>query len=187
MKRIIKLCFSLALITLLSFTIIIKASVEDFSSLDVVKKSSVATDQELDAGVKLYQVNTTAYNDGIIDEARLNDYVVSWLDYGNNPSVRIVNWTSDFIEDWGGGRATVLAQKYEETHPGYLVVGAINGDFFHITENDEVVNLSMQEGEMLKPYVMDALGSGVIGWTYDGKIVSGIPSLTKRGRAYQSA
>ena len=180
MKRIIKLLFSLVLVTILSFTVIVKASVEDFSSLDVVKTSSVVTDQELDAGVKLYQVGTTAYNDGIIDEARLNDYVVSWLDYGNNPSVRIVNWTSDFIEDWGGGRATVLAQKYEETHPGYLVVGAINGDFFHITENDEVVNLSMQEGEMLKPYVMDALGSGVIGWTYDGRIVSGIPTISEK-------
>ncbi|MBE6131509.1 MAG: phosphodiester glycosidase family protein [Erysipelotrichaceae bacterium] len=178
MKRLIKLLFSLVLVTILSFTVIVKASVEDFSSLDVVKTSSVMTDQELDAGVKLYQVGTTAYNDGIIEETRLNDYVVSWLDYGDNPSVRIVNWTSDFIEDWGGGKATVLAQKYEESHPGYLVVGAINGDFFHITENDEVVNLSMQEGEMLKPYVMDALGSGVLGWTYDGRIVSGIPTIS---------
>ena len=179
MKRIINLSVCFVLFIALSFTIILKADANDFSNLDVVKSSSIITDQELDAGVKLYQANTTAYNDGIIDEARLNDYVVSWLDYGNNPSVRIVNWTSDYIDDWGGGRATALAQKYEQTHPGYIVVGAINGDFFHITENDEVLNLSMQEGEMLKPYVMDALGSGVIGWTYDGEIVSGNPTISQ--------
>ena len=32
---------------------------------------------------------------------------------------------------------------------------------------------------MLKPYVMNALGSGVIGWTYDGKIVSGNPTISQ--------
>lgn len=179
MKRIIKICICFVLSIFLAFTVITKASVNDFSSLDVVKTSSVITNQELDAGVKLFQVGTTAYNDGIIDDARLNDYVVSWLDYGDNPSVRLVNWTSDFIEEWGGGRATVLAQKYEETHPGYLVVGAINGDFFHINDNDEVMNLSMQEGEMIKPHVWGALGTGVLGWTYDGKLISGNPTISE--------
>ena len=179
MKRLVKLLFSLSLIFTLSFGLIVNASENDFEELDVVKESTLVTDQELDCGVKLYQVNTTAYNDGIIDEARLNDYVVSWFDYGNNPNVRIVNWTSSFIEDWGGGQATVLAKKYEQTHPGYLVIGAINGDFFHINENDEVMNLSMQEGEMIKPYIWDALGIGVLGWTYDGKMISGIPTVSK--------
>ena len=74
MKRLIKLLFSLVLVTILSFTVIVKASVEDFSSLDVVKTSSVMTDQELDAGVKLYQVGTTAYNDGIILKSILCHY-----------------------------------------------------------------------------------------------------------------
>ena len=45
MKRLIKLLFSLVLVTILSFTVIVKASVEDFSSLDVVKTSNVMTDQ----------------------------------------------------------------------------------------------------------------------------------------------
>ena len=179
MKRFIKLIIGAVLLVTVSFTVIVKASSNDFSSLDIVKESSVLTDKEVEGGVKLHQVSTKAYNDGIISESRLNDYVVSWFDYSSNPSTRIVNWTTSSVEEWSGGKATVLAEKYEQTHPGYLVVGAINGDFFHISENDEVLNLSVQEGEMLKPYVMDALGSGVIGWTYDGKIVSGIPTISK--------
>ena len=178
MKRLIKLCISFSLVCLLSVTFIVKASSNVFSNLDVVKESHVITDKEVSGGVKLYQIGTSAYNDGIINDSRLNDYVVSWFDYSNNPSTRIVNWTTNSIEDWNGGKATVLAEKYEETHPGYLVVGAINGDFFHIDENDEVMNLSMREGEMLKPYIWDALGIGVLGWTYDGKMISGIPTIS---------
>lgn len=179
MKRFIKLVVCFILVIVCSISTFISANVNDFSSLDVVKESSVLTDKEVEGGVKLHQVSTQAYNDGIIDDSRLNDYVVSWFDYSANPSTRIVNWTTSSINDWSGGKATVLAEKYEQTHPGYIVVGAINGDFFHITENDEVLNLSMQEGEMLKPYVMNALGSGVIGWTYDGKIVSGNPTISQ--------
>lgn len=179
MKRLIKFIVSFVLIIFLSFTTILKASEEDFSELEFVKESSVKTNEEVDGGVKLHQVNTLAYNDGIIDESRLNDYVVSWFDYSANPSTRIVNWTSSNLEEWSGGAATVLAEKYEDTHPGYLVVGAINGDFFHIDDNDEVMNLSMQEGEMIKPHVWGALGTGVIGWTYDGKVITGNPTVSE--------
>ena len=178
MKRIIKLFLSLILCLSFSCTLLLSANDFDFSDTEVVKSYEVLTDKELDCGVKLYQYSTVAYNDGIIDDSKLNDYVVSWLDYGKNKNVRIVNYTSTYVEEWSGGAATVLAKKYEQTHPGYLVIGAINGDFFHISENDEVMNLSMQEGEMLKPYIWDALGIGVLGWTYDGQIVEGIPTIS---------
>ena len=178
MKRFVKFIFSFILVINLCFTIIVNASQNDFSKLEIVKESSIINDKEVEGGVKLHQVSTLAYNDGIISESRLNDYVVSWFDYSANPSARIVNWTTSSIEDWSGGKATVLAEKYEETHPGYLVVGAVNGDFFHIDDNDEVMNLSMREGEMIKPYIWDALGIGVLGWTYDGKMISGIPTIS---------
>ena len=180
MKRLVKLSISFCLICLLSVTFIVKADNNEFSNLDVVKESNVLTNKEVTGGVMLHQIATTAYNDGIINDSRLNDYVISWFDYSNNPSTRIVNWTTSGIEEWNGGKATVLAEKYEQSHPGYLVVGAINGDFFHIDDNDEVMNLSMQEGEMIKPYIWDALGIGVLGWTYDGKMISGIPTISDK-------
>ena len=178
MKRFVKLFLSFVLSLSFCYTLVLSANDFDFSKTEVVKSYEVVTDKELDCGVKLYQYNTVAYNDGIIDDSKLNDYVVSWLDYGTNKNVRIVNYTSTYVEEWSGGAATVLAKKYEQNHPGYLVIGAINGDFFHISENDEVNNLSMQEGEMLKPYIWDAIGIGVLGWTYDGQIIEGIPTIS---------
>ncbi len=178
MKRFIKIVVCFVIIILLSITTIVKADNEVFSELDFVKESSVITNKEVEGGVKLNQISTIAYNDGIINDSRINDYVVSWFDYSANPSARIVNWTTSSINDWSGGKATVLAEKYEQSHPGYIVVGAINGDFFRINDNDEVKNVSVQEGEVIKPVVWGALGTGVIGWTYDGKIVSGNPTLS---------
>ena len=55
MKRLVKVLFSLCLLFTLSFGLIVNASENDFEELDVVKESTLVTDQELDCGVKLNQ------------------------------------------------------------------------------------------------------------------------------------
>lgn len=175
MKKI-KLLFICVLFGLIMLPIVsINAQ---FSEIDVVKTCEEVTNKDLGAGVKLYQYETSAYNDGIIDESRINDYVVSWLDYGTNKNVRIVNYCQTLKNNFSVGAATELARKYEKENPGYLVIGAVNGDFFRINDSGEVKNLSVKEGEVYKPYIWQGTGLGVIGWTYDGKIIDGTPSIS---------
>lgn len=178
--KFVKIISSLIISFCLLFSVCLSLKAEEEFDFDkeVIKTYQEVTNQEIGAGVNLYQYEATAYNDGIIDENRLNDYVVSWLDYGSNTNVRIVNWCYTGIENFSEATASQLAKNYEKANPGYLVMGAINGDFFRIDDSGEVKNLSVKEGEMYKPYIWQSTGLGVLGWSYDGKIIDGTPSIS---------
>lgn len=134
--------------------------------------------QELEGKITFNKFKTVSYNDGIEEENRLTNYTISALSYENQSEVRIVNYTSGTKEKWTGARVSSLATKYEREHPGWLVIGGVNGDFFLINSTCEVKNTSIQEGELYKPSTWNAYGTGVIGWTKDGRIVEGIPTFS---------
>lgn len=166
---VLMLTFSLSIINIKAF---------NFASSEIVTEDEEINKVELEGGTYLYQHKLSAYNDGIISDERLNNYNVSWLDYGDNKNVRIVNWSTGTSYNWVGGKVSSLAKNYEKNNPGWRVVGGVNGDFFNISGNCEVMNVSIQEGDLYKPVGWTSLGTGVIGWTHNGKIVEGRPTIS---------
>ena len=155
-----------------------KAKDYAFDNSSIVTESKKIGTKELDGGITLHQYATKSYNDGLVENKRLTNYVVSFLDYANQSDVRIVNYTYGTITDFSGGRISSIATKYEREHPGWLVMGGINNDFFYIDSNSEVFNTCVQEGDAYKPYVWDAAGTGVLGWSDDGTLIEGVPTFS---------
>lgn len=181
MKKIL-LAFLLLIFCFTILVVNVKAEEDeiDFSQSDTIKESEYIGTDTYDGDVKFIQYKTKAYNDGFSNnESKLNDYVISWLDYGTNDTARIVNWTLPSANEWSGSTVTHLGSDFEGRNPGYKVIGGVNGDFFHIQTNDEVMNLSMQEGNLLKPWIWSSrFGSGVLGWDKEGNLIDGIPTIS---------
>ena len=174
-NNIIKLaCCLLIAITSMSLLINVHAEEVDFTTSNTVKTSKKVLEKELDGGVKYNVYKTVAYNSGNIDENNTNDFTVSWLDSASSSAV-MANWSSTSLLKWSGQKVTSLMTDYERKNPGYLVVGGINGDFFHIQTTCEVMNVCMQEGNLVKPWQWRSRQTGVLGWTKDGRLVVGEP------------
>lgn len=151
----------------------------NFSNSDTIKSSEISNYQLLNGTISLNQYKTSSYNDGLIDENRLVDYKISFLEYTNQSLVRIVNYTMGTSSSFGPGKVSTIATRYEQEHPGYMVVGGINGDFFHIDNNCETISALIQEGSVLKTYQwLSMAGSGMLGWKEDGTLVEGYATFS---------
>ena len=141
-------------------------------------------ERDLIGGVKLYKQSVLSYWDGIVEEKNLRKSTVQWVDLpGNNEEIKIVTWSQGTEHAFKSSTVRYTAEHYEQTHPGWIVVAAVNGDFFEINSTYEALGLMVQDGDVIKahqqyPASVPELNDGVLGWDDNNKLYVGFPQIS---------
>ncbi|MBR2891386.1 MAG: phosphodiester glycosidase family protein [Bacilli bacterium] len=91
---------------------------------------------------------------------------VNVLNVPSGTGARVVNWTKSSSYGWKRGTVVELAKDFEEKNPGWMVIAAVNGDFFDINSVHALPETTsgafISNGDVYK-----TVGSTVIGFTND--------------------
>ncbi len=120
---------------------------------------------------------STVYNGVTGTGAVWNNHTVQWLTVPkDNTAIQTVVWSAGSVEEWGASNVLKTAEDYEKKHPGYMVIGAVNGDFFYINSTQEPLNYHVQEGDVLRASWDGDPNWGIIGFNKGKDYVVGLPS-----------
>ena len=109
------------------------------------------------------------------------DYDTFYLQtQANSENVKIVSWSYRNAEKWQMNGVSEIARNFEEHNPGWIVVGGTNADFFNINSNGQMLNTAMENGELINPdpNYSNPWWRGILGFTKDNELITGIPSVT---------
>ena len=175
-KILLLFVFSLALLFVFNAKLQVEASFENNPAFKVNGEEEV---EYLLGGVTLHKQKLGALRD-LAGNFYYNYDTFHLSTNGNNGDVKIVSWSYRNTEKWQMNGVTEIAKDFEKHNPGWIVVGGTNGDFFAINGNGQMAGNAMENGEMLNSHNDDrnAWFRGIVGFTADGKFVSGIPTLT---------
>lgn len=91
------------------------------------------------------------------------------------PSVEglvVTSWANMSNTKWNMSKVNAVAKNYEETHPGYSVIAATNGDFYDINAEKNFprtpTGCEVNEGNFYKATPTQSSGYQVISFTNDG-------------------
>lgn len=193
MKRKIKIIYLFIITLLVSFCLF---NVFKFDKVNASNKLSehmeaITEREETDllGGVKLYKQSVRSYWDGISDKTMagykgLNESTVQWVDLpGNNEEVKIVTWSQGTEHGFRSSTVRYTAEDYEKKHPGWVVVAAVNGDFFQINSTYEALGLMVQDGDVIRAHqqYQDSTpeqSDGVLGWDDENNFYVGYPQVS---------
>lgn len=92
---------------------------------------------------------------------------VNFLEVPSSKEVKIVNWSTTTATKWNLNTVKTIAKDYEKNHPGWKVIGAINGDFFDINARNNLPyqtnGTSLSGGNLYK-----SSSGSTVGFTNDG-------------------
>ncbi len=131
------------------------------------KEISEAKEWKLEGQVELTkQEISTIYNGNLNTPVLWNNHTVQWLSVGETSPVKPVVWSVGNGEGFKATNLDKTVQDYEAKHPGYIVVGAVNGDFFDNSSGGtgEPTNFHVQEGDVLRAAAPGASYRGVLGF-----------------------
>ena len=131
------------------------------------KEISEAQKWQLEGQVELTkQAIKTVYNGSLSTPTLWNNHTVQWLTVGSESAVKPVVWSVGTGEGFKATNLDKTVKDYEAKHPGYIVVGAINGDFFDNSSGGtgEPTNFHVQEGDVLRAAAPGASYRGVLGF-----------------------
>ncbi len=175
MKRTLKLIVSLFLLFLVSFTLKpayylhaeTKIVTSDYATY---QESEQIENNDLGYGIEHLKVNalSTANRCNNQSDTTLSPQVVNVLTVPSRSDVRIVNYTYPNASGWTKQTLTKCVENFENTHPGWIVIAGVNGDFYDINGNDKALpyhttGSMMSDGELLR-----VVESKSIGFTNDG-------------------
>ena len=191
MNKKIKLTYLIAMALVLSFAIlgfIPKAEALSYLKSDYVHIEGELEESYLPGGVKLYKQKIKSYYDGITDPStpKYEYYgsTVQWVDLpASSTEVKMVTWSQGTIHSFKASRTTLTAKDWEEQHPGWIVVAAVNGDFFQINSTYEANGLMIQDTDVIRAYQHGPaswIGEsyGALTWDKDNNFREGLPSLS---------
>ena len=121
---------------------------------------------ELMGGVTLYKQQIKTLYNGINDPSNKkyawNPHTVQWVDLpATSENVNVVVWTDGGKHGWASSTVRSTAKDFEEKNPGWIVLAAVNGDFFDINGTKEPTNISVQNGEVYQPKVLNNYRKGI--------------------------
>ena len=121
---------------------------------------------ELMGGVTLYKQQIKTLYNGINDPSNKkyawNPHTVQWVDLpATSENVNVVVWTDGGKHGWASSTVRSTAKDFEEKNPGWIVLAAVNGDFFDINGTKEPTNISVQNGEVYQPEVLNNYRKGI--------------------------
>lgn len=162
MKKIISIMIVLLMLPLL---VVSAYTPKDLSKY--AKEISEAKKWQLEGQVELVkQEIATVYNGSLAEPLLYNNHTVQWLSVGAESAVKPVVWSVGTGEGWKATTLDKAIADYEASHPGYIVVGAVNGDFFDnlVGGTGEPTNFHVQEGDVLRAAAPGASYRGVLGF-----------------------
>ncbi len=175
----------LGLIVVLSFSFFTVSAYTPKDLSMYAKELSEAEKQIVEGGIEIKEQQiATVFNGVVSDKTAWNNHTVDYVTTPkNNTTIKPVVWSAGSLEDWAPKTVFEIAADYEKTHPGYIVVGAINGDFYYNKEveglNDktfEPCNYHVQEGDVLRAaYYTDDVNFGLLGFNENNKYSYGAP------------
>lgn len=127
---------------------------------------------ELVGGVKLYKQAIKSLYNGITDKTNKkyawNNHTVQWVDLpASTENVSVVVWTKGTENGWASATVRTTAMDFEKKNPGWIVVAAVNGDFFDIEGTKEPTNISVQMGDVYQPIALNTIRKGIGFNSYD--------------------
>lgn len=134
---------------------------------DYAKEIDEAEEWTLDGQVDLTRQKIATVYNGVLSNPRLyNNHTVQWLTVGSGSSVKPVVWSMGSKDEWKASTLDKMIADYESKHPGYIVVGAVNGDFFDNSAGGtgEPTNFHVQEGEVMRAHWSGEIYRGVLGF-----------------------
>ena len=147
--------------SLVSSKEIVHAGVEEDTKLsDFAYRVGDLEVRELMGGVTLYKEKLKTVYNGIDNKDYnqssstycLGHNTVQWVDLPKaSEDVKVVVWSEGTENGWKSSTVRNTARHYEETHPGWIVVAAVNGDGFQINSTYEPNNIHVQEGDVVQP------------------------------------
>ena len=160
----------------------VSAEVMDGDSSYIVDRSKVSVDY-IKGGGTVYKQSANTYYDGYLDKTskyyKLAPQTYQWVEMpASSEDIKTVVWSHGSIDGFQSSTTTLTAKNYEETHPGWIVVAAANGDWFRINDTCEATNLMVQDGEVIRPFVYYNVDwRQVIGWSDGGNPIIGEPTI----------
>lgn len=93
---------------------------------------------------------------------------VNILEVPSRTDVRVVTWQTTTPTKWNLSTVRAIARDYEANHPGWKVIGAINGDFFDINANRplpyQTNGVQVSEGDFFR----SVPSNSTVGFTNNG-------------------
>lgn len=103
---------------------------------------------------------------------------VNILEVPSRTDVRVVTWQTTTATKWNLNTVRTIAKDYEAKHPGWKVIGAINGDFFDISASRplpyQTSGVQVSEGN----YYRSVPSGSTVGFLNDGSTMPFIGGKT---------
>ena len=127
----------------------------------------------LDGGITYIRDTATSHADKIVEDSygcgEINTVPqqVNILKVKTSQTLKVVNWRSSEKTFWKKATVVNLAKDFERNNPGWIVIAAVNGDFFDINGNGKLPyqtnSATYTNGEMYR-----AQNNRVVGFKNDG-------------------
>lgn len=141
-KRYIKICIGMMLSVFL-FTL---GNVEVYGKGEIIQKDKQITQEGMLSDDTSYHTYTASLtNESGITTKQNISYIRSSLDQAKVVTSCVLNQNGIVASD-----IITIAKDYEEKHPGYEVLAALNGGYFFTGSRYETVNASVVEGNVIK-------------------------------------
>lgn len=104
-----------------------------------------------------------------IENGELQPQSINVLEIPSDEEVKIVNWTFSNSAGWTTQTVRAMANDFENKNPGWVVIAAINGDFFDIGGDNKILpyqtgGVTVSKGETYRPFT----NAQTIGFKNDG-------------------
>ena len=185
-KKMKKIFFGLLVASMIPVFTVSAYTPKDLSQY--AKEITEAKKQIVEGGIEIREQQiATVFNGVLSDKTAWNNHTVDYVTTPkDNSTIKPVVWSAGTADNWGPKTVLEIASDYEKTHPGYVVVGAINGDFYYNKAveglNDqtyEPCNYHVQEGDVLRAaYYSDDENFGLLGINSDRAYSYGAPKMS---------
>ncbi len=119
---------------------------------------------ELEGGVTVSTQQISGKLHGIESEG-YDNHTFQWMVLPSEAeAIKVVTWSTGSDDAWTKVTCRDTALDFEAKNPGWIVVGAVNGDFFDINATGQPTNYFVQDGEVLRAVGNSAPNRGVVGF-----------------------
>lgn len=165
-KKIFKVIFSVLLLVAFTF---VGVAFANSDKVEVLGATFEVTENVIsqDIGYDIKHTKDIAQSSKANNE--LYPQSINVLEIPSTEEVRVVNWTFSNPSGWTKNTVRRMAEDFENKNPGWVVVAAINGDFFDINGNDKRLpyqtgGVCVSNSEVYRPFT----NGQTIGFKNDG-------------------